>query len=282
MASPTFAESSALVGMTDGGETEFAMRIARFPGRGEGTLWLAAFAGDQRYGLAQEDLELGDTPGVTPVERGEVAFAVTGPARASIECRRRHTLAMICTARAEGLAHESLHPPLGAGTIPLRVEAEFEARHAGDRARPGRIEVFGKVKATIETPEGIHRFESLGKYHEQTGDRPTFAGPFTYFAVQGDGGSLLARTGGGTIWGFALTNGETVGVETFTIEPMGPPKRAFKVELDDGRVIEGETEIVRETSVPIEGERRPSATVRVSTNLGPMVGHLNDWNPPKG
>jgi hypothetical protein len=277
--SATYAESAAVVAMTEDGSTEIAMRIARFPGRGEATLWLAAYVGDRSWGLAQEDLELGKGAGVTGVEDAEVSFAVTGTAQALIACRNRHTPMMTCMVRAAGLAHESLDPPLGKGTIPLRVGAEFRARHVGDRARPGRLEIFGTVKATIESPDGTHRFESLGKYHEQTGERPSFAGAFTYFAVQGEGASLLARSASGATWGFALVEGETVAVETFTIDPFAVPQRAFRVELADGRTIEGRTEIVRLTSVPIEGERRPSATVRVNTNLGPMVGHLNDWKP---
>ncbi len=277
--SPTFAESSALVAITDDGAIELGMRIARFPGRGEGTLWLSAFAGDERYGVAQEDVELGDTTGPTPVELAVARFAVSGPARASIECSGRHTAEMICTAHAEAQTHGDFHPPLGKGTLPLRIDAVFRARHAGDRARAGRMEVFGTVEATIETPKGVQHFTSRGKYHEQTGERPSFAGPFTYLAVQGGGGSLLARAGSGATWGFALLDGETVAVDTFTIDPLGTPERSFHVGLADGRSIDGNTTIVRETSVPIEGERRPSATVRVSTNLGEMIGHLNDWQP---
>jgi hypothetical protein len=277
--SPTYAESAALMAVSGDGASEITVRIARFPGRGAATLWLTAYVGARGWGLAQEDVELGDAAGITAVEEGEASFAVTGTAQARIECRQRHTAAMTCTVRAEGLAHESLDPPLGKGMVPLRIEAAFQARHAGDSARPGRLEIFGSVTATIESPDGTHRFESLGKYHEQTGERPSFAGPFTYFAVQGEGGSLLARGGGGSTWGFALLEGATVKVETFTIDPLDTPDRAFRVELADGRAIEGRTEIVRRTSVPIEGERRPSATVRVTTNLGPMVGHLNDWKP---
>jgi hypothetical protein len=218
--------------------------------------------------------------GPTPVELPEARFAVGGPAAASIECRERHTAAMVCRARAEAMTREDFNPPLGAGTLPLTIEAVFHARHAGDRARAGRMEVFGTVEGTITTPRGVHRFSSRGKYHEQTGERPRFGGAFTYFAVQGDGGSLLARNGSGSTWGFALLDGETVAVKTFTIDPLGSPRRAFRVELASGLVIEGSTEVVRETSVPIEGERRPSATVVVSTNRGRMIGHLNDWQPP--
>jgi hypothetical protein len=293
--SSAYAESSALVAMTADGSTELGLRIARFPATGKGTLWLSAFVGDERYGVAREDLDLAGVSGTTPVELSEARFAVGGAAAASVECRERHTAAMVCTARAEAMTHEDFHPPLGAGTLPLEIEVVFHARHAGDRARAGRMEVFGTVEGTITTPRGVHRFSGRGKYHEQTGERPRFAGAFTYFAIQGDGGSLLARVGeaapappnppaaprpSGATWGFALLDGETVAVKTFTIDPLGTPERAFSVELADGRTIEGETEIVRETSVPIEGERRPSATVVVSTNLGRMTGHLNDWQPP--
>jgi hypothetical protein len=262
--------------------------------------------------VAQEDVDLAGVSGPTTVGLAEARFAVGGAATASIECRERHTAAMVCTARAEAMTHEDFHPPLGAGTLPLAIEAVFHARHAGDRARAGRMEVFGTVEGTITTPRGVHRFSSRGKYHEQTGERPRFAGAFTYFAVQGDAGSLLARLGeatpappgppaaprlgeatpapptapaaprpgSGATWGFALLDGETVAVKTFTIDPLGTPRRGFRVELASGRTLEGITEVLRETSVPIEGERRPSATVAVSTNLGRMIGHLNDWQPP--
>jgi hypothetical protein len=276
---PTYAESAALVAMSEDGQSELGLRIARFPGRSAGALWLGAYVGDRRYGVAIEGMTLGDVSGPTPVAEPTASFSVSGPAEARIECRERQTMTMICRAAAVALTHQEHHPSLGLGTVPLRVDAEFTARHAGDRARPGRIEVFGTVRATIETPDGVFQLESLGKYHEQTGERPSFAGPFTYFAVQGAGGSLLARTGGGITWGFALLDGEIVKVDTFTIDPLGTPERAFRVALADGRIIEGTTAIVRETSVPIEGRRRPSATVRVRTNIGQLAGHLNDWQP---
>jgi hypothetical protein len=278
--SAAYAESSALVAMTDDGATELGLRIARFPATGKGTLWLSAFMGDERYAVALEDVDLAGVGGTTPVELAQARFAVGGPGAASIECRERHTATMVCTASAEAMTHDDFHPSLGAGTRPLKIEAVFRALHGGDRARPGRMEVFGTVEGAITTPHGIHRFSTRGKYHEQTGERPRFGGAFTYFAVQGDGGSLLARNGSGSTWGFALLDGEAVPVKTFTIDPLGAPERAFRVELADGRTIEGKTRILRETSVPIEGERRRSATVLVSTNLGGMTGHLNDWKPP--
>ena len=279
--SPTFAESAALVAVSAAGDRELSLRVARFPGRNQATLWLAFFVGDKRYGAVLEDVSLGAFTGKTPVEDREVSFAVEGAAEARLACRDRDTAAMRCTAHAEALAFETNDPPIGSGTIPVAVDAEFVARHRTAPARAGRVETFGTVLVTLTTPHGVTRFEAPGKWHEQTGERSRFAAAFTYFAIQGEGASLLAGLSGGSPWGFALLDGARVDVVTFTIAPVGAPRRKFRVELANGRTIEGETAIVRETSVPIEGQRRPSATVRVETNLGPMSGHLNDWNPPQ-
>ena len=48
---------------------------------------------------------------------------------------------------------------------------------------------------------------------------------------------------------------------------------------DSGQVIEGEAAVRRQNSVPIEGQRRPGSTVVLTTNVGKMAGHLNDWQP---
>ena len=47
------------------------------------------------------------------------------------------------------------------------------------------------------------------------------------------------------------------------------------------RVIEGEAVTKRAISTPVEGSRRPSTTVMVKSDIGPMVGNLNDWDPDR-
>jgi hypothetical protein len=284
-----YAESAALVGWSADGSEEVSVRLARSPARGVGTLWLSIFEGAWSYSVALDPVTLGDERGRTAVEDGDATFAVGGPAsptsgqapagKARFACRARHSAAMACTIEAEAVAHRTPHPPLGAGTFPVRLEATFIASHLGVSARPGRLEVFGRVDATIETPQGVRRLAVPGKWHEQTGERPRFAGAFTYFSVTGRGGSLLALNVAGGTAGFALLDGHTVPVRTFSIDEAGSPRRRFAVTLEDGRTIDGETTVVRETSVPIEGRRRPGATVLARTSAGEMVGHLNDWKP---
>jgi hypothetical protein len=276
-----YAESAALVAWSADGAEEIAVRLARFPPQGTGTLWLSVFHRDEAYGVAVENLGLGESPGATAVDAAEATFAATGEASARFECRARDTAAMVCTVEATASAHRTPHPPLGGGSVPIRLVATFTGTHTPVAVRPGRREVFGRVEATLEGPGGSRRLSLPGKWHEQTGDRPRFAAAFTYFSIVGDRGALLAMRGGGGASGFALLDGRAVAVRAFEIDPLGAPSRRFRAALEDGRTIDGETAIVRETSVPIEGERRPSATVRVRTNLGEMVGHLNDWNPSR-
>ena len=276
---PDYGESVALVGWSADGRRELSVRMARFPGRGAATLWLAILLdeGDE-WSVALEDVEP-EGRERTPVEASEVAFAVSGPARARFECRARDSAAMVCTVEAEALAHRTRHPPLGSGTVPVRVSARFTASHRGVPARSGRFEVFGSVEATLETPAGVERLSAPGKWHEQTGERPRFAGAFTYLSVSGEQGSLLAIRSAAATSGFALVGGRSIAVRELTIDPVGPPRRRFRAALADGGSVEGEAVLVRETSVPIEGRRRPGATVRVTSSLGEMVGHLNDWKP---
>ncbi len=277
--SPTFAESVALEGVSLDGEREFSVRLGRFPGRGEGTLWVSAFVGRKRFGGADGPLELGIFGDVTPVDAADVTFEVSGQASARFESRERHSKAMVGHLTASAQLHDSLHPPPGRGSIPITIEADFVATHEGVRVRPGRLEVMGRVTAVVKTPSGEYSLEVPGKWHEQTGERPRFAPRFTYFAVQGEDVGLLASAGARGAWGYALLDGKTTRVTGFSIDPQGPPIRAFRVDLLDGRTLEGEAIVKRETSVPIEGQRRPGATVITNTNVGVLVGHLNDWDP---
>jgi hypothetical protein len=68
-------------------------------------------------------------------------------------------------------------------------------------------------------------------------------------------------------------------VRTFTIDPLGPPERNMRVELETGQAIAGKAIVKRRNSIPIEGQRRPGSTIVLTTNVGPMAGHLNDWQP---
>lgn len=275
--SPVYAESAAIFGVSADGTEEFSMRVGRFPARDAATLWATVSLGGRVHSVSLTNLQLGDFKGVTPVEDDHAEFEIGGEAKASLE-RTRSESGMFGSARAEVRAHGSAHPPPGIGSEPLLIDARFEAWHRPVMVRPGRMEVMGEVDGLIRTPRGEQQLRILGGWHEQVGDRPRFAPAFTYFKVFGDRMGLLALRRASGAWGFALAGGEVTGVKEFTIDPIGP-SRKFQVTLENGKRIAGEAVRLRETSVPIEGRRRPGTTVRVSSDMGPMIGRLNDWDP---
>jgi hypothetical protein len=103
-----------------------------------------------------------------------------------------------------------------------------------------------------------------------------FATPFTYLTATSRDHGLLAVARQPSPFGFAWIGGETFKVKAVTIAPPAD-RRAFTVELEDGRRLDGETRTIRTISTPIEGQRRPSATIKVTSSIGDMIGHINDW-----
>jgi hypothetical protein len=276
--SQDYAESVAVSGISSDAGVEFSLRLGRFPARGFGSLWAGAYLGEQSYCASDNDLVLADFIGPTPIQSEQVVFEVSGPSWARFESFDRHSTHMQGSVRALAMVHQAAHPPSGRGDTPIRVEAFFEASHQAVRVRTGRMEVMGRVTASIVLPSGEYRFVVPGKWHEQIGDRPRFGPAFVYLNLRGEGIELLASARKNRAWGYAYLDHQVIMVKGFTLDPPAP-KRAFIVALENGENIQGEAVTIRETSVPIEGRRRPGATVMASTNIGEMVGHLNDWQP---
>jgi hypothetical protein len=276
--SQDYAESVAIAGIRSDAGVEFSLRLGRFPARGFGSLWAGAYLGGQSYGAGDNDLVLADFTGPTPIENERVVFEVSGLSSARFESFNRHSNHMQGSVHALAMVHQAAHPPSGRGDTPMKVEAFFEASHQAVRVRTGRMEVMGRVTASIVLPSGEYQFVVPGKWHEQIGDRPRFGPAFVYLNLRGEGIELLASARKNRAWGYAYLGDQVIMVNGFTLDPP-TPKRAFKVALENGKNIQGEAVTIRETSVPIEGRRRPGATVVASTNIGDMVGHLNDWQP---
>ncbi len=278
--SPTYAESVQLAGLTSDGAQEISFRVARFPRRGEATLWATACFGDQVYNAAMENLGLGDFKGRTPVEDQKVRFDVAGTDQARLTRTLTPAGLLKGSAKVTFGGHQTADPPPGRGPQPLVIEARFESSHPPVKVRPGRSEVMGRLWATVRTPAGVHKFQGFGKWHEQVGERPRFAAAFTYLGVMGERSGLLAVWLKAGAFGYARLGDQIIAVKTVEFDPIGA-RRKFRVGLENGRVIAGEALTKRTISTPIEGRRRPSTTVIVNSDIGPLVGNLNDWEPDK-
>jgi len=219
---------------------------------------------------------LGEFKGRTRVEDAMARFEIGGKDHCWM--RRTQKNSLKGATKVTVGAHSSAEPPPGSGPLPLEIEARFESAHRPVNVRPGRMEVMGRVWASVRTPAGVRKFNGVGKWHEQVGDRPRFAAAFTYLSVMGERIGLLAVRVPNGAFGYAWTGDQIVMVKAIEIDPIAK-QRKFRVTLENGRVIAGEAVTRHLISVPVEGQRRPGATVLVESDIGAMIGHLNDWQP---
>jgi hypothetical protein len=263
--------------MSSDGALAFNARFARFPAAGAADLWVGIRAGEAQYAVV-EDLPIGDAAGATDVASSVADFILTGTDPAWFLRRGSPAEAFTGHALVMAGAHPGGEPERGRGPLRVGFHARFVADHVPVAARPGRIEVFGRVAAVVDLPDGPVEVRGLGKWHEQVGPRPKFGARFTYMNLQNERASLLARRGLDGSWGFAAIDGQVVGLRSFEIEPLAD-RRTFEVTLADGRVIRGEARTRWTSTVPVDGHYRPGAFVDADCSLGPMMGRLNDWDP---
>ena len=272
-----YSESAAMTGYADDASTTFDVRIARVPETGKASLWFYVFSGGIQLALVADSVQ--SPGGATRIELADASFSVSGSATASLSGSNRQTPEMAGRLTARGHLHQTADPDPGAGDTLVQIEAQLSASHTPIRVRPGRIEVMGRVQGQLRIENSVRPFDLHGKWHEQTGDRPSFAPAFTYLFLQGTQVGLMTTRHERGAWGYLLTDGSTEKVIGLQIEPYGQAVRSFVATLENGENISGTARIVREVSVPIEGRRRPGATVLVESDLGNLVGVLNDWQP---
>jgi len=294
-----YAESVMIFALSADGTEEVSVRLARFPDRGRGTVWLHVADRDGAWSLADDSFEL-VAAGATPVRADTATFAARREAAAvtfeSLDrnTERMHgsiqgTLRAAKTRHPEPYAHAHAHADAGAGTgagagadagsEPVSFDLAFHADSPGFRSQTNRWELVGRIVGTISLPGRTIAFDHAGKWHEQTGPRMQFAPAFTYFNIQGDGLAMLVVALDDRVDGYALVDGRTLGIRSFEIDHPGLATRRFRTVLTDDRVVEGAARVVQTWSVPIEGRRRPGTSVLVDSNVGPLLGTLNDWDP---
>lgn len=274
-----YAESVMIFALSDDGTEEISLRLARFPDRGTGTVWLHVADGAGAWSLASETFELA-AAGATPVRADAANFgARQGADTVTFESFDRNAEHM--RGRVHGMLHaaRTRHPDSATGDEPVAFDLAFHADAPGFRSETNRWELTGRITGTISLPGRTLAFDHAGKWHEQTGPRARFAPAFTYFNVQGAGLALLVVAFEDRVDGYALVDGRMLGIRSFEIEDATLATRRFRTVLSDDRVVSGSARVVQTWSVPIEGRRRPGTSVLVDSNVGPLLGTLNDWDP---
>ncbi|XOV83504.1 MAG: hypothetical protein ACFHXK_22055 [bacterium] len=280
-----YAESTMLFALSADGQQEISLRLARFPLTGQATLWLHVADGKQGWAMAHEQFTTALQ--ATPVDNETVDFAAQhGDQMVKFVSQNRHGQQMQGHLTAQLKAVASRHPELGDGTVPVRVDLKYNSASEGYRSFSGRWEMTGSVRGTVSVDDKVITFDDPGKWHEQTGPRAQFAPAFTYFNVQNESVALLAIAFADGVAGYGMFDGQFYELQAFEIQDPQAAPRSFKAELYDPEAgaqlsLQGQARTVQQWSVPIEGQRRPGASVIVETTRGQMFGSLNDWQPTR-
>ena len=273
-----YAESVMILAMSDDAGFEVSLRLARFPDTGKATVWLHIATDQGAWSLADESFDLA-VPGATLVDEDVVEFAAHHAEQSAVfTAGGRHSGRLMGRVEATLLASATRHPTLVPGNVPVRLDLAFEAGSEGYRNN-GRWEMTGTVSGTVTVGDHSAFTFADGKWHEQTGPRARFAPAFRYLNLQNRDAAILAIQYDNGFRGYALLPDGRHELTAVSIDPPQSQPRHFALTLDDGRIIEGETRVVQEWSVPIEGQRRPGAGVVAQTSIGQLTGSLNDWEP---
>lgn len=277
----TYAESAMLAAISMDGREELALRIARDPGRGTGTIWMHLAMDGLVYSAVEENVPLppeatrisAPTPW-SELQLGGVLFTRhDGPAA-------REDAATI-SVEAELRASPRRHPEAGDGFHEVTLDLNFRPDGRAFRVHDGtRRERYGEVRGTVSTPEGNRGLTLPAKWHEQWGPRARFAPSFTYLNLQNEDSALLAiRYTEGTV-GYLIDADGQHRITDLEIDEEGPASRRFRIEVENRPDVRGTARVTQRWSVPIEGRRRPGSGVVAETSLGTLAGSLNDWEAP--
>ena len=275
---PDYAESFMLSAISIDGQQELALRMARHPNRGSGTIWMHLAIEDVVYSRVVEQISVhrasscdGLEAPWSEVRLGEVVVTRNGNSeQASIRVD------------ASLKASKQRHPESGEGDHPVALSLEFRPDGREFRVHDGmRLEIYGEIWGTVTTPGRAWALRLPAKWHEQTGPRPAFAPSFTYLNLQNDETALLAIKYPRGVVGYLIdANGQrrVIGLE---IDPEGPDRRRFRIEVEGGDDITGIASVAQRWSVPVDGKRRPGSGVVVESSIGTLAGSLNDWVDPQ-
>ncbi|HSL57667.1 MAG TPA: hypothetical protein VK866_07490 [Acidimicrobiales bacterium] len=176
------------------------------------------------------------------------------------------------------LGHAGATVPQGAGDLPLRVSARFEATGDAGGTLPGRTEVLGAVRAQVTVGDRSVEIVGRGQWHRQEQDTPRFTQAFTYGTVRGDGLGAVLVAAGGPGGALVVDHGSVTRASGARIDPPGDD-RAVALSFDDGRRIDGRLRATYRYTLPLPTGPRPGSVVVGELGGVAVSGCVNDFRP---
>jgi hypothetical protein len=276
-----YAESAMLAAISMDGREELALRIARDPDSGTGTIWMHLAIDGVVYSTVEEDVPLPMDTTRLSMDTPWSELALDGVRFTRDTATGFRQDAAPISVEAELRASPRRHPEAGDGFHPVTLSLSFRPDGRSFRVHGGtRREAYGEVRGTVTTPERTQGLTLPAKWHEQWGPRGRFAPSFTYLNLQNDANALLAiRYAQGAV-GYLMDAAGEHRVTALEIDPEGPATRRFRMTVEGRPDVTGTVRVTQRWSGPVEGRRRTGAGGVAETSLGALAGSLNDWEAP--
>lgn len=259
---------------SDDGEWRLTVRLCRYPALQLAWIWVHARTPNGFFSYVDHLAPCGlePTPMNGPVVRyadwiGSLVFERRGP----IEKPEAVSVNARC------LARQTATSTFGNGERKLEAAISFSPRRLYQGLNRGRTEVFGRAKATVLIDGTRTEFEGPAQFHEQQQTTPRFAAPFCYMTFWGDDAASTMLIAPNRRDGYLLEGDTSTELENVTLDPPGNPQRAIQVKLADGRVIEGEAEVMQAYTIPLVGNTWRGHMVKVRLGERTFMGHVNDY-----
>ena len=144
----TYAESVAIAGISNDGLTEVSIRLARFPSRGEGNIWVHLALNNQVYSVVDESVTL-DEAAITDIQANEAVFTGLGDNYAHFSSAHRNSQQMTALVEASTKMFADANPDTGSGPIAIQFALTFIADDEGVRLNQRRWELTGEVRGEV-------------------------------------------------------------------------------------------------------------------------------------
>ncbi len=164
----------------------------------------------------------------------------------------------------------------GKGDQQLDLSIAFAPERSYSGLNKGRTEVFGRSRATLTINGRETVIEGPAQFHEQGQSNPRFTAPFCYMTLWGYGAASTMLIAPKRRDGYLLEGDGATEVKDVIVDPPAM-RRRLKVTLADGRVLDGDAQVIQPYTIPIVGTTWRGHMVNVELGGRTYRGHINDF-----
>lgn len=257
------------------GRLRLTTRICRYPALGQAWVWAHARTPNGFFSYVDHIAPCGSD--ATPEGTERAFYADTGKL---LTFERLGPVSKPTAANVTGAvrARKTTTSAFGPGSYAMSFTVAFKPERLYSGLNVGRTEVFGRSTCKLTIGGSVYEFEGPAQFHEQRQSNPRFTAPFAYTTLWGENDAAMtflvanSRNEGYLLEGSKATNGKVA-----KLDRPGAQRRQLVLRLDDGRTLEGETELIQAYTLPIFGNVWRGHMLRAELGGKRFHGHTNDY-----